>query len=98
MRAARLGAVVVLMGLLGSGPAWCDESINRSKAAALAQSAYGGKVISVDEITDDPAASDMEEPSPAPGTRFVVKLLQDGGRVRVLTLDAQGTILNPNGL
>ncbi|MEY4590503.1 MAG: hypothetical protein RL497_2579 [Pseudomonadota bacterium] len=80
----------VLCGLT-RGVACAEESaISRTTAAQLAQQAFGGKVISVDEVEPQPTPIESEEPSPQTNARFVVKLMQNG-RVRVVNLDSHGT-------
>ena len=69
-----------------------ETAINRTQAAQMAQQVFGGKVISVDEIEPATPSAESEESTPQSGTRFVVKLMQNG-RVRVVNLDAQGTAL-----
>ena len=69
-----------------------ENSINRSQAAQIAQKTFGGKVLSVDELEPGVPSAEQDDTPPHPGTRFVVKLMQ-GGRVRVVNLDAQGTPL-----
>lgn len=70
-----------------------ESAISRTQAAQIAQHAFGGKVISVDELEATPAA-DEEDASVQTGARFVVKLMQSG-RVQVVNLDAQGKPLSP---
>lgn len=50
-------------------------SISKSRAAALARSAHGGKVLNVERVES--------------GGRVIyrVKLLLDGGRIRIVTVD-----------
>lgn len=90
-------------------PLWADDDpIGRSRAAAIAQNAFGGKVLSVDEERvptldeqDEPASGAPASPETAPdlalppveNLRYVVKLLQQGGRIKVIKLDATGKIL-----
>lgn len=51
------------------------SAVDKSMAAELARQAYGGKVLSVDEIKEDGQ------------TIFRVKLLLDGGRIKIVTVD-----------
>lgn len=109
------GLTLVLSAL--TTPLWADENpIGRSRAAAIAQSIFGGKVLSVDEekvsIVDEAKVSGADDqgdpvyteppapetttdsiPSPVEDVRYVVKLLQQGGRIKVIKLDATGKIL-----
>ncbi len=85
--------VAGLLALLAMPQLWADEPVGRSKAAAIALAAFGGKVLSVDEAENEAASSEPEEPQAGPEVRYVVKLLQDGGRVKVVRLDAAGKIL-----
>lgn len=83
----------VLFSLLSAGVMAEEAAINRTQAAQLAQQKFGGKVISVDEVEPDPAVSDTEDAPNLAGTRFIVKLMQNG-RVKVVNLDAQGAPVN----
>lgn len=51
------------------------SAVDKSTAAELARQAYGGKVLSVDEIKEDGQ------------TIYRVKLLLDGGRIKIVTVD-----------
>lgn len=51
------------------------SAVDKSMAAELARQAYGGKVLSVDEIKEDGQ------------TIYRVKLLLDGGRIKIVTVD-----------
>lgn len=50
-------------------------AVGKSQAAESARQAYGGKVLSVDEIKDGGR------------TLYRVKLLLDGGRIKIVTVD-----------
>lgn len=66
-----------------------DAPISRTQAAQLAQQQFGGKVISVDEVEASSSTSESEDTAEQAGTRFIVKLMQNG-RVKVVNLDEQG--------
>lgn len=51
------------------------SAVDKSMAAELARQAYGGKVLSVDEIKEDGQ------------TVYRVKLLLEGGRIKIVTVD-----------
>lgn len=69
------------------------EPVTRSKAAAIALAAFGGKVLSVEEVEKDPLPTEGESANAQPNVHFEVKLLQTGGRVKVVHLDEFGQIL-----
>ncbi len=50
-------------------------AVGKSQAAESARQAYGGKVLSVDEIKEDGRVL------------YRVKLLLDGGRIKIVTVD-----------
>lgn len=52
-----------------------ESRTDKSKAADIARSAHGGKVLSVDEVNSDGRVV------------FRVKLLLDGGRIKIVTVD-----------
>ncbi len=78
----------LVIGLMGNGASAEDAPISRTQAAQIAQQQFGGKVISVDEVEPRSNPTDGEDVEQA-GTRFVVKLMQNG-RVKVVNLDDQG--------
>ncbi len=51
------------------------SAVDKSMAAELARQAYGGKVLSVDEIKEGGQ------------TIYRVKLLLEGGRIKIVTVD-----------
>lgn len=76
----KLAACLPLIGSVA--PSFAVESvilaqaaIGKSGAAEAARSAYGGKVLSVEELKKDGK------------TRYRVKLLLDGGRIKYVTVD-----------
>jgi nitrous oxide reductase accessory protein NosL len=79
-----------LVGALISGFVLAEDApISRTQAAQLAQQQFGGKVISVDEVEPNITPSENEDAPEQVGTRFIVKLMQNG-RVKVVNLDEQG--------
>ncbi len=92
--AKQLATCCLAAGLLFfTAVAGAAEPVGRSKAAALALAAFGGKVLSVEEVEKTSQASDSDNPAINPEVFYEVKLLQSGGRVKVVHLDAAGNIL-----
>lgn len=82
--------VICLVGGLMSNVVLAEDApISRTQAAQLAQQQFGGKVISVDEVEANPSPTEGEDSAEQAGTRFIVKLMQNG-RVKVVNLDGQG--------
>jgi hypothetical protein len=52
-----------------------ESRTDKSKAAEIARASHGGKVLSVDEVNNDGRIV------------FRVKLLLDGGRIKIVTVD-----------
>lgn len=52
-----------------------ESRTDKSRAADIARSSHGGKVLSVDEVNSDGRIV------------FRVKLLLDGGRIKIVTVD-----------
>ena len=69
-------AAVAAPAYAGSAGASASAAVSKSTAAAAAQKAHGGKVLSVDEVQSK-------------GKRiYTVKLLLDGGVIKVVNVDA----------
>ena len=69
-------AAVAAPAYAGSAGASVSAAVSKSTAAAAAQKAHGGKVLSVDEVQSK-------------GKRiYTVKLLLDGGVIKVVNVDA----------
>lgn len=96
IRQLMLLKLTALLAMLCSSLAWAnpapnrtpiqlaqaEQRIDKSKAADIARSAHGGKVLTV------------EEAKSGGRTVFRVKLLLDGGRVRIVSVDgSSGKIL-----
>jgi uncharacterized membrane protein YkoI len=87
----QLGRFLLLIGLLLPGISWAlgksprgplthyaqgEAKADKSRAADIARAAHGGKVLSVDEVNSNGR------------TLYRVKLLLDGGRIKIVTVDA----------
>lgn len=86
-----LSRLLLLFGLTLPGLSWAqaksprnplmqyaqgESRADKSRAADIARAAHGGKVLSVDEVNSDGR------------TVYRVKLLLDGGRIKIVTVDA----------
>lgn len=88
-----LGSSLLWLMLFCLPIAQADEPVSRSKAAAIALAAFGGKVLSVEDVEKDPQPLEGEAANIQSNARYEVKLLQSGGRVKVVHLDEFGHIL-----
>ena len=70
-----------------------EDAVGRGRAAAIAQNTFGGKVLSVDEQEQVVTDGEGDDSSTDINVKYVVKLLQHGGRIKVIKLDASGKIL-----
>lgn len=57
------------------------QNSDKARAADVARSAHGGKVLTVDEVVQNGR------------TVYRVKLLLDGGRIKIVTVDSSGKMI-----